>query len=192
MHKKLEIVDLDIPKDDVECWERYPKYRWVYDKSRLFDSQGIKWSPFKTNDLTDVLPVLSLVSSADIDVGMGTIYYKSPVGVEIISEIYLTKGEIKVMQHYDKTLGTNISSVPGDIEIRIIAFISMHFQKFTGIVSIETIGTDIYSIKLRPSYPELALKANNDIVKIVKRIYKRSGLHVNGPADQDFHETLTS
>lgn len=192
MYKKSEIIDLDIPKDDIECWERYPKHRWVYDKSRLFDSQGIKWSPFKTDDLQNKLPVLSLVSLIKTEIEMGSIFYKAPTGTEIVSEVYITKGEIKAMQHFCGESITKIDSLPGEVEIRVIAFVAMHLQKFTGIVSIKTNGTEIYSVKLRPSYPELAFKANNDIVKIIKRMYKKSGLDVSGPTDQDFHGTLTS
>lgn len=45
--------EIDFPQDDVECWDRYPKHRWVYDLSRLLDTQNIKWSPFETSSLND-------------------------------------------------------------------------------------------------------------------------------------------
>jgi len=37
-------IDIKIPLNDVDCWYLYPKHNWVYDASRLFDSQNIKWS----------------------------------------------------------------------------------------------------------------------------------------------------
>ena len=53
MNRKTDTQELDIPKDDIECWTRYPKYRWVYELSRLLDSQHIRWSLFEIDDLTN-------------------------------------------------------------------------------------------------------------------------------------------
>ena len=191
MHKKNEIIDLDIPKDDLECWNRYPKYRWVYDKSRLFDMQGIKWSPFPDQDLIDTTSIISL-SSENMNTKTGVIFYNKPAGPTIISEIYIAKGEIKYVRHFDADSGRTIEQIAGDIEIRIIAFISMHFQKFTGVVSAEIIGLSIFGIHLHPKNSEFALNANNDIIKIAKRIYKKSESNISGPSDQAFHEILTA
>lgn len=191
MHKKIEIIDLDIPRDDLECWDRYPKYRWAYDKTRLFDAQNIKWSPFRINELNNTTPIICLDSN-DMNIDAGTIYYSKPLGSAIISEIYIAKGEIKFIQHFDKITGRTIEQIAGDIEIRIIAFVSMHFQKFTGVVSAEIIGTGIYEIHLHPINSDFSLNANNEIIKIVKRIYKRNEALVIGPTDQAFHEILTA
>lgn len=191
MHKKIEIIDLDIPKDDLECWDRYPKYRWAYDKSRLFDAQGIKWSPFPMDDLRDSTAIICL-DSKNIEIDAGKIYYNKPTEPSIISELYIAKGEIKYIQYFDGKTGRTLEQITGDIEIRIIAFVSMHFQKFTGVVSVEIIGTGIYEIHLHPINSDFALNANNDIIKIVKRIYKRNEAIVVGPTDQAFHEILTA
>lgn len=191
MHKKIEIIDLDIPKDDLNCWERYPKYRWAYDKTRLFDAQGIKWSPFPVDGLEDTTSIICLKSN-NLETKTGIIFYNKPSDPSIISEIYIAKGEIKHIQYFDSKTGRTIEQITGDIEIRIIAFVSMHFQKFTGVVSVEIIGTGIYEIHLHPINSDFSLNANNDIIKIVKRIYKRNEALVIGPTDQAFHEILTA
>lgn len=143
MNKKVETQDLDIPKDDIDCWEKYPKHRWVYDLSRLLDAQNIKWSPFATDTLHDRAVNMFLETKNQIAYVPAWIYINNPIGIQILSEVYITKGEIKYMRHLDKLSKQDMLDLVGTTELRISAFVSMHFQKFTGIISIETIGSDI-------------------------------------------------
>lgn len=168
MHKRIE---LDIPINDIECWEKYPKHRWVYDKTRLFDSQNILWRPYITDELKDTTPIISLKTDTN-NIEIGNIFYNSPKGQETISELYIIRGEIKYVQHTNSNTGDVLDSIPGGTDIRIMAFISMHFQKYTGVLSIKTIGLEIIDVCLRSIQPKLALKANQEIDKIIKRIYK--------------------
>jgi hypothetical protein len=192
MHKKTDIHDLDIPIDDIECWDKYPKHRWVYDMSRLLDAQNIKWSPFKTDALGDQVVNMYLHSEKAVVYMPAWIYINNPVGKQILSEVYIVKGEIRHIRYVDNTSKQIILDNVGDIELRISAFVSMHFQKFTGVITTETVGTDIYAIRLRP-IPELALVANTEVSKLIKRIYKKNDVvHINGLTDQQLHEVLVS
>ena len=191
MHRKTDTLELDIPTDDIECWERYPKHRWVYDLSRLLDAQNIKWSPYKTDTLRDKVVNMYLNSQKNISYETSHIYIKSPEGNHILTEAYITKGEIKLTRHIDKRTCLEIQEFMGNIELRINAFVSMHFQKFTGIITIESIGNDIMSIRLLP-YTELNINASADIIKLTKRIYKKTDLTLSGLADQVIHETIAS
>jgi hypothetical protein len=192
MQKKTDIQDLDIPKDDIECWERYPKHHWVYDLSRLLDAQHIKWSPYETPDLPDKTRNMYFESQKDFIYEPAAIYIAEPEGENVWTEVFITKGEIKHMRHIDIKTRTEIPGLLGEIELRINAFVTLHFQKFTGIISVQSVGTDIYSIRLRP-VSELALEANVDVFKLIKRIYKKNELnHVIGPTGQVFHEQLAS
>ncbi len=191
MHKRPDTQELNIPRDDVECWERYPKHRWVYDLSRLLDAQNIKWSPYKTDLLKDREINIFLDTYNNIEYEPGYIYINSPHGIHVITEVYITKGEIKLARYIDKDTNTEIQDTIGNIELRINAFISMHFLKFTGIITIESIGNDIISIRLRP-YSEFGLNVNPDIARLTKRIYKKTDITVNGLTDQVLHETLAS
>lgn len=192
MHKKIEIIELDIPKDDVECWERYPKHHWVYDLSRLLDAQNIKWSPFPTDTLQDRAVNMFLNTAKDIVYVPAWIYINNPVGKQIVSEVYIVKGEIRHIRYLDKFTKTMITDNVGDIELRISAFISIHFQKFTGVLTAETVGNEIYSICLRPT-SELALEANSETSKLVKRIYKKNDLiQLSGLTDHTLHESIAS
>ena len=189
MTKKLEIQELDIPTDDIECWERYPKYRWVYDLSRLLDVQNIKWSLYETKTLKDKELNIYLESFQNIEYSPGYIYINRPTGPHILAEVYLTKGEIKLTRYFDKKTCKEINEFIGNIELRVNAFVSIHFQKFTGVVTMEFIGNDIMSIRLR-AYPEL--EQNTESIKLTKRIYKKTEVIINGPTDQALHENFAS
>jgi hypothetical protein len=192
MHKKIEIQDLDIPEDDIECWEKYPKHRWVYDMSRLLDAQNIKWSPFKTDTLPDQAVNMFLHSDKPIAYIPAWIYISNPVGKQILAEVYIVKGEIRHIRYIDTITKKVIIDDVGGIELRISAFVSIHFQKFTGVITTETIGNEIYAMRLRP-IPELALVANTEVSKLIKRIYKKNDVvHINGLTDQQLHEVLVS
>ena len=190
MHKKIVIQDLDIPHDDYECWEKYPKHRWVYDMSLLLDAQNIKWSPFS------ILPMMvtnMYFESEKVPPYIPAyIYINAPVGKQVLTEVYITKGEIKHLRYMCKSTKQVITEDVGDVELRISAFVAIHFQKFTGVITAETIGADIYSIRLRP-IPELALVANTEIAKLIKKIYKKNDLvHIDGLTDHLLHETIAS
>lgn len=192
MHKKIEIQELDIPKDDIECWEKYPKHHWVYALSRLLDSQNIKWSPFATSALKDQVADMYLNSIQNVAYVPGWIFINNPAGKQVITEVFVTKGEIKYLRYFDNINKKILTENIGDIELRINAFVAIHFQKFTGVLSVETIGTDIYSIRLRPS-PELALIADIEATKLLKRIYKKNDVvHITGLTDHLLHETIAS
>jgi len=190
MHKKIDIQDLDIPKDDIECWERYPKHRWIYDLSRLLDAQNIKWSPFETKNLQDLETNLNLESVKSVPYKTSHIYINRPIGNSILSEVYITKGEIKLIRHFNPMTLVEITESVGNVELRISAFVTMYFQKFIGVITTETIGNDIVSIKLRP---RLSLAPNAEAARLIKRIYKKNdSVHIIGPTDHVFHESLAS
>jgi len=62
MQEKFDTSNIDIPKDDIECWQRYTKHRWVYDLSRLLDIQNIAWSPYKSDTCYNQVANMNLIS----------------------------------------------------------------------------------------------------------------------------------
>src|ERR1700679_2632731 len=96
MHKKTNLYDLDIPEDDVECWNRYSKHQWVYDLSRLLDAQGIKWSPFECQGLDKrIINMQIYAAGKGIVSESGYLYKKHSEGHRAITEVFIIKGEIK-------------------------------------------------------------------------------------------------
>jgi len=189
MYKRADTQDLNIPIDDFECWERYPKHRWVYDLSKLLDAQHVEWYPFENNIFKDTAVNMYFESEQHRICNAGTIFINKPKGIHIVTEVYISKGEIKLSRYFDKLTDIEICEFIGNIELRINAFISIHFQKFSGIVAIETIGNDIVSIRLRPHSD---ITANSDAMRIAKRIYKKTDITLIGLTDQVIRETIAS
>lgn len=193
MQKKTEIQDLDIPECDIECWERYPKHHWVYDLSRLLDSQHIKWSPYETTELNRREQNMFFDSPREIIYEPAHIFISKPIGDEAWTEVFIIKGDIKHIRHVKRIERVYVptNDILGEIELRINAFVTLHFQKFTGVISVQSVGTDIYGIRLRPM-SKLSLERNTDIIKLSKRIFKKNDIsHYYGPEGQVFHELLT-
>jgi hypothetical protein len=190
MHKKNDTHDLDIPKDDIDCWERYSKHHWVYDLSRILDAQNIKWSPYEIEGLDRELNI-DLISNNPVVKQPGYIYIKKLDGRHTITETYITKGEIKLMRHIDPETKKEISGLIGELDLRINAFVTLYFQKFTGVISYETYANEIFRIRLRP-YLDISLEANQEVIRLMKRIYKKVDVSINGLTDQSIHETLAS
>lgn len=184
MNKKLVQNDLDVPTDDYDCWQRYPRYRWVYELSRLYDLQHISWSTIKTDEFTQELENLS---SRTIPGSLGTIYVKQFPEQSLKTEVYLVKGEIKEYSHTK----TSVDQELGQLEIRIAAFVSLHFSRFTGIISVEMSGIDITRISLKPE-SDLSHITDKELVKLIKRIYKKQEATVIGLTDRALREPLAS
>ena len=175
MQRKTDTQELDIPKNDIECWERYPKHRWVYELSRLLDSQNIDWSPYKIETLTDRELNIDLMLHKTSICEPGYIYTKKSEGRHIYTELYITKGEIKLMRHIDPETSVILDSLIGEVELRLNAFVTLYFQKFTGVITTETYANEIFRIRLRP-YFSIDTDINQNVSKLIKRIYKRSDI----------------
>jgi hypothetical protein len=189
MQKKTILQELDIPRDDDECWVRYPKHRWVYEMQRLLDVQNIPWDLHITNE--QAYKVDSVALASKFSYKSGEIYIKKPMGTHLFSEVFIVKGEIKQIRHIDPITREIQETILGEIELRLNAFVTLHFQKFTGVITTETYSNEIYRIQLRPQ-SELAQENNNDIIKLLKRIYKRTDLTLSGLTDRVYQESLAS
>lgn len=190
MNKKIEIQNLEIPQDDIECWALYPKHRWVYDLSRLLDAQNIKWSPYMMENLTPEKN-LDIYSKQLFEINSGIIYTCKQKDQHVYTEIFMIKGEIKLMRHLDPVSNAIINDSLGELELRINAFTTLYFSKFTGIFSIESFSNEMYRIRLRPLDSTLK-ETNTEIIKFINRIYKKNSLLLSGLTDRTLQEVLTS
>jgi hypothetical protein len=191
MHKKTDTIELDIPRDDIDCWERYPKHHWVYDLSRLLDVQHINWSPYEVSMYPHRTLNMYLFTEQALIRQPGFIYIKFPEGDHLITEVYITKGEIKLIRHIDPKTSKELPNLIGEVELRLNAFVTLHFAKFTCVITCETHGHDIYRMQLR-AHSDLSLTTNSEIIKLTKRIYKRSDVTLTGLTDRILHESLAS
>ena len=161
----MNISDYKIPQTDQECWEQYPKYNWVYNRTRLFEVQHILWSPFKTSICHNSLPIFTMLATDSI--------MYSTLNTDdntYHTETIIQNGDLKWLCHFEH--GEPLENIIGEIDLRINAFVTLYLQKFTGGVSFRTISNQISEIYLRPSYyqstsyPEVA-------TKLLKKVYKK-------------------
>lgn len=163
-------TNIDIPLNDETAYKLYPKYNWVYSTSRLLDMQNIEWAPFSMKGLDFALDEFSFIKHNTA----GKIYTRHLDGDRITTDIAVMKGEIKWAAHHMIEGGkkTLLDELRGDIELRISALTTLHFQKFAGIISVDTIGHDIISVRLRMT-TEVVDQYPDDWLKRVLRIYNR-------------------
>ena len=171
----IKTNEVELPTTDLECWDKYPKHHWVYDMSRLLDAQNIKWSPLKTDKFNQAELNLKLniyYEKQDDESTAGYIFIAPPSGVRRLNEVYIVKGEIKLIQHLDPdTLAVSPGTI-GEVELRLNAFITLYFQKFTGVICAETYQNNIYRMSLRPLH-HIDLNTTTDANKLIKKIYKK-------------------
>ena len=165
-------ANVDIPLNDEVAYKLYPKYNWVYSTSRLLDFQSIEWAPFLMGDLTYKLPEFPLNKDGREP---GAIYIKQPTGDKITTDVAIMKGDIKWAKHHkinedgEKEILENLR---GDVELRISALSTMHFRKFAGVISVDTIGPTIVAVRLCMT-TDIVNQYPEDWLKRVLRIYNR-------------------
>ena len=180
--KEVLIEHVEIPTSHLGTWEKYPKHRWVYETSKLLDMQNIVWSPYNINPALASLDSFnygkevkvgdSLQALTTEDFVPGKVFVQDLTGERLTSLVAIFKGEIKWIGHKDDS-NVVLESINGDIELRISALISLHFQKFSGVITIDTLGKDIISVNLygnKGDYNMFVAKSP-DLTKHIVRIY---------------------
>lgn len=164
-------TNVDIPLNDHTAYELYPKYNWVYSTSRLLDFQSIVWAPFKMGKLTQRLDEFPLNGNGD---ETGAIYTQAIPGDKLTTDVAIMKGDIKWAAHHKIVDGKKIlvDTLRGDIELRISAMATMHFRKFAGVISVDTIGPTIIAVRLCMT-ADVVDQYPDDWLKRVLRIYNR-------------------
>ena len=160
--------NVDIPLNDEVAYKLYPKYNWVYSTSRLLDFQKVDWTPFGGGDFTQMHSEFPVTPSA-------VIFTRQLSGDRLTTDVAVMKGDIKWAKHHiinEKGEKELLDELRGGVELRISALTTMHFQKFAGVISVDTIGDVIVAVRLCMTvdvvdqYPE-------DWLKRVLRIYNR-------------------
>lgn len=173
------LEDYTIVDNDVDAWNKYPRYNWMYNMSRLLDAQNVAWSPFRTKDLDVGLPtftidrsdiVFSRLDQTWLNKTMAGTVFISPVeGRKIHTETLIRKGSLKWFKHFNPTSHNFYDDTIGEVELRINAFVTLYFKKFNGAVSFETVGNQIISIKLYPT-KELLSQYPPEVITQLKKI----------------------
>lgn len=113
----------------------------------------------------------------------GEIFVKPIEGDALTTDVVLLKGEVKWLAHHrvgeevPNTFPTQyqrmvLEEINGNLELRISAMAKMALPKFTGVISVVSIGTTILGVRLRMTQEAVSQYPDNWMQNVVK-LYNR-------------------
>jgi hypothetical protein len=170
----------NIPTEDSDAWQWYPRYRWVYDKLAVALSQKLDAGPHGTSPPS--FPVFSkpIVNLRGMGVGSRVLrsnadYERHSVpghfwmtlldGRHLSSDVAVVDGKPRWWRHVTgKPAGEGMfdywtvhAAPDAEIEARCGAWVEKHLAGYTGMLNLETIGGAIIEAHLRfaDQWPDL-------------------------------------
>jgi hypothetical protein len=164
--------DVVIPTDDPDCWLLYPDHRWIYDKLRVAESQGLACGPHGVKP--DSFPVFSKPMTNLKGMGVGSRIIRQPSdldehyspghmwmdllrGDHVSTDCAVVDGTIAWSRHatglpWDdgmfKYWVIHAAASPW-LEEYLGEWVSRHMRGYTGMMNFETIGGRIIETHLR-------------------------------------------
>ena len=197
-----------LPTDDVAAWEFFPQYRWVYDKLRVAESQGLEAGPHGVRPPRFPIfskPVINsrgmgkdsrvFMSSEAYDAGMtpGHFWMTYLRGRHIITDLAIVNGKIAWHRHVEGMPGIVGTfdywhvlpySIP-DLDAYLGNWIGRHLGDFTGMMNIETIDNRIIEAHLRATFQWTDLYGGTAWVEAIARLYREKHWDFVQPPLQD-------
>ena len=173
-------TDVSIPTDDPDAWSLQPRHRWVYDKLRIAESQGIECAPHGVAPRR--YPVFSkpivnlrgmgLESRVLADASAyarhrrpGHLWMTLLTGAHVSTDLAVQNGTVRWLRH-----AVGIPGPRGTVDHWVIeasprpaladycrAWTHAHLAGYTGMLNLETIGERIIEAHLRfaDQWPDL-------------------------------------
>lgn len=161
-----------IPTDDPDCWLMFPAQRWVYDKLRVAETQGLACGPHGV--MPPAFPVFSKPITNLKGMGLGSRVIATPAEMEhhsapghmwmalltgehVSTDCAVADGRIAWMRHatglaWDAGMfrywTIHAAPLPALAE-RLSDWVERHMQGYTGMMNFETIGGRIIEAHLR-------------------------------------------
>jgi hypothetical protein len=161
-----------IPTDDPDCWLLYPRHRWIYDKLRIAETQGLAAGPHGVRP--DRFPVFSkpMVNLRGMGVGSRVMqsaaeleHYHQPghmwmpllTGDHVSTDCAIAGGRILWSRHATgrpwsegmfRFWTIHAGQMP-ELETRLSAWVAQHMQGYAGMMNFETMGGIIIEAHLR-------------------------------------------
>jgi hypothetical protein len=154
---------VEIPTEDADAWAWYPAYRWVYDKLRVAQSQGLEAAPHGV--MPPAFPVFSkpVVNLRGMGVGSrviasaedyaaawtaGHFWMRLLDGEHVSSDAAVVDGQVVWWRHATGVPGPGgtfdrwvVHAAPRPaLEAACGAWIACHLAGYTGMLNLETIG----------------------------------------------------
>lgn len=161
-----------IPTDDPDCWTLYPDHRWVYDKLKIAESQGIACGPHGV--MPAFFPVFSkpamnlkgmsigsrvIATPEDFDAGYapGHMWMELLEGDHVSTDCAVVDGTVAWMRHATGEaaasgmfrMWTIHAEAMPDLEAHLRAWCARHMRGYTGMMNFETIDGRIIEAHLR-------------------------------------------
>ena len=165
-------ADVLIPTDDPDSWLWYPRHRWIYDKLRIAQSQGLASAPHGVAPQS--YPVFSkpIVNLKGMGIGSRTIadademeraYTPGHMWMELLSGAHVSTdcaveaGAITWMRHATGhawndgmfKYWTIHAERDGPVDAYLRQWVQHHLRDYTGMMNFETIGGRIIEVHLR-------------------------------------------
>ena len=183
-------ASLIIPIDDASAWELYPRHRWIYNKLRICETQGLPTGPHGTEP--PAYPIFSkpiynlrgmgtggrVIRSArgyEASLMPGHMWTPLFTGAHVSTDVALARGKPKWWRHTTGKAGphgtfdywTVHAARRPTLERRLGAWIRRSLAGFTGIINIETIGGRIIEVHLRMAEQWLDLNGPGWLAAVV-------------------------
>ena len=205
-------TDVSIPTDDADAWTLQPRHRWVYDKLRIAESQGIKCAPHGVAPRRYPVfskPIVNLrgmgLESRVLDDARAYARHRRPghlwmtvlTGAHVSTDIAMQNGRVRWLRHV-----AGIPGPEGTFDHWVIeaaprpaladycrAWAQAHLRDYTGMLNLETIGERIIEAHLRfaDQWPDLY---GAGWVDAVVRLYARGRWRYAEPARVDGYSVV--
>jgi len=173
-------AELFVPTEDPDAWHLYPEHRWVYDKLRICETQGLRAGPHGIEP--ERFPVFSkpiynlkgmgigiqtFESLLDYERGLtpGHLWMELLQGEHVSTDVALVCGEPQWWRHTTGlSLGEGVfdywtveADPRPDLEETLGSWLRQHLRGYSGAVNFETIGGRIIECHLRfaDQWPDL-------------------------------------
>ena len=193
-----------VPIDDAAAWRLYPRYRWVYNKLLICETQGLPHGPHGTKPPR--FPVFSkpiynlkgmgigsrVIRSAEeyeANLQPGHLWMPLLTGAHVSSDVVLERGRSRWWRHATGKPGPagtfdywTIHARPRPALERYLGdWARRHLKGFCGVVNFETIGGRIIECHLRMSEQWLDLNGKGWLAAVV-RLYRHGAWRFHQPA----------
>jgi hypothetical protein len=163
---------VNIPTDDPDCWQLYPEYRWIYDKLKIAESQGLPCGPHGVEP--GHFPVFSkpIVNLKGMGIGSrivrdsdeldhhskpGHFWMQMLEGAHVSTDCAVADGIVAWCRHATGVpwqegtfkYWTIHASPIVELESYLTDWVSRHMRGYSGMMNFETIGGRIIEAHLR-------------------------------------------
>ncbi|MBI3981448.1 MAG: hypothetical protein HY337_00950 [Gemmatimonadetes bacterium] len=164
--------DVIVPTDDMEAYRLFPQHRWVYNKLRLCETQGIEHAPhgirptqfpvfskpiYNLNGMGVGIGVMWNAEDYDRMITPGHLWMALLAGEHVSSDVALVDGNPVWWKHaegvpladgaFDRWIIE--AGCRPDLEASVGAWLREHMAGYTGMVNMETIGGRMIECHLR-------------------------------------------